>query len=241
MKELHEGPLGGNFATKITYMKILDVGYWWPTMYKEVHDYCKSCDACKRIRGLATQNLAKLVTSFPKEQFMKWGLDFVRPIKPTGRCTRNKYILIATNYATKWVEARTLKTNTIVVTIIFLYECILTKFRCPLIIVIDQGVHFINDAIKYLTDYFLMKHVSSTTYYPQGNGQAKSTNKVLGTLLTKLVSENIIDWDEHLSKVLFSYIIIYKVTTRYTPYQLVYGLHPLMPIQYNKRCPLYLK
>jgi hypothetical protein len=44
-----------------------------------------------------------------------------------------------------------------------------------------------------------MKHVSSTTYYPQGNGHAKSINKVLGTLLTKLVSENRTDWDEHLS------------------------------------------
>jgi len=50
--------------------------------------------------------------------------------------------------------------------------------------------------------------------------------------LTKLVSENRIGWDEHLFKVLFSYRTTYKVTTRYTPYQLVYGLHPLMPIKY---------
>ncbi len=55
------------------------------------------------------------------------------------------------------------------------------------------GVHFINDVIKHLTDHFLLKHVSSTTYYPQGNGQVESTNKVLGTFLTKLVSENKID------------------------------------------------
>ncbi len=60
----------------------------------------------------------------------------------------------------------------------------------------------------------------------------KSTNKVLGTLLIKLVSENRIDWDEHLSTMLFSYKIAYKVVTWYTSYQLVYGLHPLMPIKY---------
>jgi hypothetical protein len=71
--------------------------------------------------------------------------------------------------------------------------------------------------------------VSSTTYYPQGNGQVESINKVLGTLLTKLVSENRTNWDEHLSTVLFSYKTTYKVATRYTQYQLVYGLHPLMP------------
>jgi transposase InsO family protein len=71
-----------------------------------------------------------------------------------------------------------------------LYECILTRFGCPLTIIIDQGVHFINDTFKYLIDHFLLKHVSSTTYYLQGNGQVESTNKVLGTLLTKLVNEN---------------------------------------------------
>jgi hypothetical protein len=47
-----------------------------------------------------------------------------------------------------------------------LYECILNMFGCPLTIVIDQGVHFINDAMKYLTNHFLLKHVSSITYYP---------------------------------------------------------------------------
>ncbi len=88
------------------------------------------------------------------------------------------------------MEARTLKTNTTIVTTIFLYECILTMFGCPLTIITYQGVYFINDVIKYLTKHFLMKHVSSTTYYPHGNGQAESTNKVLRTLLTKLVSEN---------------------------------------------------
>jgi hypothetical protein len=97
---------------------------------------------------------------------MKWGLDFVGPIKPIGRYARNKYILVAIDYAIKWVAARTLRTNTTIIIAKFLYECKLAKFGCLLIIVTDQGIHFINEAIKYLTDHFLMKHVSSTTYYP---------------------------------------------------------------------------
>jgi len=60
-----------------------------------------------------------------------------------------------------------------------------TRFRCPLTIVTDQGVDSINDDIKHLIDHFLLKHVSSTTYYPQENGHVKSTNyKVMETLST---------------------------------------------------------
>jgi hypothetical protein len=56
-----------------------------------------------------------------------------------------------------------------------------------LTLVNDQGIHFINDAIEIFTNHFLLRHMTSTTYYLQGNGQTKFTNKVNGSLLTKLV------------------------------------------------------
>ncbi len=153
----------------------MDVRYWWPTMYKDVHDYYRSYDARQKIGGLTIQSLAKLFTCLLKEPFMKWGVNYLGPIKLVGRYIGNKYIIIATDYATKWVEARALKINIAVVITKFLYECILIGFGCPLIIITNQGVHFINDAIKYLINHFLLKHVGFTTYYPQGNGHVKST------------------------------------------------------------------
>jgi len=98
---------------------------------------------------------------------MKCGLNFIGPIKTTKHFTRNKYILLAIDHITKWVEAITFCTNTAMVIMKFLYKFILIRFQCLINIVTNLGVHFINKTVKYLTNQFVLTHLSSTIYYSQ--------------------------------------------------------------------------
>jgi hypothetical protein len=124
------------------------------------------------------------------EPFMKWGLYFMGLIKLTTKSIGNQYIFVATNYTTKWVEVKALRNDTTQNIAKSIYKNIITRFGCPTHLVSDQGTHFVNRTIEILTQEFMITHHKSTTYYLQGNIQAKSINKTLGILLAKMVNAN---------------------------------------------------
>jgi hypothetical protein len=88
-----------------------------------VLEYYKSCDSYQQASSLKTINLVKLIVSLLEEPFMKWGLNFIGLLKLVGKHTWNKYILVAMNYVTKWVEVRTLQTNITIMIAKFNYKC----------------------------------------------------------------------------------------------------------------------
>ncbi|MCO5601865.1 hypothetical protein L7F22_055990 [Adiantum nelumboides] len=158
-------------------------------------------------------------------------MDFVGLVKPTTSkgC---KYILVAIDYCTKWVEVVALKDNKAQSAAKFLYHNIMTRFGCPVELVSDRGKHFLNEFIFELTKTHMIMHKKSTAYHPQANGQAESTNKTLIKILKKIVQENKKDWDEKLNSALWSFRTAFKVTTGMTPFRLVYGLEAVVPMEF---------
>jgi hypothetical protein len=163
---------------------------------------------------------------------MKWGLNFMGPIKPIAKNTSNQYIIVAPDYTTKWVESKALRDNIVKNIVKFIYENIITKFGCPTHFVSDQGSHFINKAIEVLVKEFMIVHHKLTPYYPQGNGQIEFINTTLGRILAKVVNVNHTNWDTMLFKSLWAYRITYEITTHFMPFELVYGIQPVMLVEF---------
>ncbi|GJW50151.1 reverse transcriptase domain-containing protein [Tanacetum coccineum] len=117
LKACHEGPTGGHHSANITARKVFDAGFYWPTIYKDAYELIKSCDACQRQGKISQRDEMPQNAIQVCEIFDVWGIDFMGPF-PSSR--GNKYILVAVDYLSKWVEAKALPTNDARVVVKFL-------------------------------------------------------------------------------------------------------------------------
>jgi hypothetical protein len=79
----------------------------------------------------------------------------------------------------------------------------------------------------------LIKHRKTSPYHPRANGQTEKTNGILCKILTKTIAGLATDWDDKLWSALWAYRTAYKVTTQFTPFQLVYGQEAILPIEFE--------
>jgi ribonuclease HI len=203
MKETHAGECGEHQGKKRLYQCLLTLGYYWPTMKKDAADFVKTCHTCQVQANLIhthPTSLQNMATPWP---FHTWGLDLIGPINPASG--GYIWILVATEYFTKWVEAIPLRKATGAAVANFIREHIITRFGIPYKLITDNGTPFINKDVREVLEHYRVKHRRSTPYYPQGNGQAEATNRMLLRILSKMVFDYGNDWKAHLADVLWAY------------------------------------
>ncbi|GJT59372.1 reverse transcriptase domain-containing protein [Tanacetum coccineum] len=170
----HSGPTGGHHSVNVTTKKVYDSGFYWPSVFKDANEY-----VC--------------------EVFNVWGLDFMGPF-PQSR--GNKYILVAVDYVSKWVEAQALPMN-------------------------DARV-----VLEKALQRYGVTHKLSTAYHPQSNGQTEVTNRAIKRILERSVGYNPKDWSKKLNDALWAFRdTAYKTPTRCTPFRLVYGKTCHLPVE----------
>jgi hypothetical protein len=141
------------------------------------------------------------------------------------------YIIVAMDYFTKWAEAMPTFDNTGKTTTLFIFNHIVTRFGVPQAIITDHGSHFHNFMMSELTEKLGLRHENSTPYYPQANGQVEAINKVLTTMLRRMVGIHKSSWHTMLFSTLWAYQTSVKSATGFTPFQLVYGIEAILSIE----------
>ena len=143
--------------------------------------------------------------------------------------------MVCTDYVTKWVEAKALLSATENSVVSFLYEDIFTRFGVPREIVTDQGSQFTSNMMEKLMEEYKTKHIKSTFYHPQENGQVESTNKVIESIITKTFHLHRRDWAERIPEALWAYRTTWRNTTGHSPYELVYGKQSCSPLSFKSK------
>ncbi|GJU83467.1 reverse transcriptase domain-containing protein [Tanacetum coccineum] len=108
LKACHEGPTGGHYGANFTAKKVFDAGFFWPTIYQDAHAMIKSCDTCQHQGKISQRDEISQNAIQVCEIFDAWGIDFMGSFLSSRG---NKYILVAVDYLSKWVEAKALSTN----------------------------------------------------------------------------------------------------------------------------------
>nr|GEY21385.1 reverse transcriptase domain-containing protein [Tanacetum cinerariifolium] len=169
LEACHNGPMGGHHGANLTAKKVFNSGFFWPTIYKDAHEFVKNCYSCQRQGKISQRDEMPQNSIQICEIFDLWGIDFMGPFSSS---LGNKYILVAVDYLSKCVEAKALPTNDDRLVCKFL-KSLFARFGTPRAIISDRGTYFCNDQFAKVVRKYGVTHRLSTAYHPQTSGQVE--------------------------------------------------------------------
>uniref|UniRef100_A0A2N9GKE8 Uncharacterized protein n=1 Tax=Fagus sylvatica TaxID=28930 RepID=A0A2N9GKE8_FAGSY len=198
--EIHE-ICGSHTGGRSLAHRAISQGYWWPYMQSDAVRYVRRCDKCQRFAPKIHQPARELNPLSSPWPFAQWGMDIVGPLP---RATGNKkFLIVATDYFTKWIEAEPHSHIREVDTKRFLWKSIITRFGIPWAVISDNGTQF----------------------------EAEVSNKVILDGIKKRLEEAKSRWVEELPSVMWTHRTTRRRSTGETPFALAYGVEAVIPLE----------
>jgi hypothetical protein len=189
MGEVYEGICDTHQSALKMKWLLRRAGFYWPTMMADCFRYYKEYEECQKFRNIQLVSTVMLHLIIKPWSFCGWGLDFIDQIHPPSS-KGHRFVLIATDYFTKWTEVVPLKNMTHKKVIEFITEHIIHRFSIPQTLTTNQGTSFMSKEVRDFAELYKIKMLKSSPYYAQANGQAKSNNKTLIKLIKKKIEDN---------------------------------------------------
>jgi hypothetical protein len=230
LKRYHE--YLGHLASD-SILPLVERHWYWPTLLKDLKDYIARCPTCqlnKNVPWKINRSMETQIRPIPPVAlpFERWGLDFIQNLPETK--SGNKHIITAIDYATRWAIAKAVPEMTKESVIKFLYEDIIVNYGVPLEIITDRGSSFLSEAVE---DYIVkvgISHLASAPYHPETNGMVERMHATLNHSITSLANAKRDRWDEFLNQALFSNRVRNHSVTKFSPFYLLYGIQPRLPM-----------
>ena len=233
-KEFHDSPLSGHLGVKRTFQKIRS-RFYRPKLPMLVQKYVQSCHICQRRNTPPLAPQGFLQSSPLSDPFEVVSIDFLGPLTQTSR--QNRHIIVLTDLGTRWAIAKAVRDATAENVSKFLLESVFLKHGFPKQLISDRGTQFLSQIVENLLKQLSVKHTPTTSYHPQCNGLCERFNKTLCDILSKYVNENQNNWDVLIPYALFAYNTAKQDSTNETPFRLVYGRDPILPIDNTLNLP----
>ncbi|XP_069150342.1 uncharacterized protein [Solanum lycopersicum] len=232
IEQIHAGVCGTHMNGLTLAINILQSGYFWMNMENDCCKFVQKCHKCQVHGDLIRVPPHELNVMSSPWPFVAWGMDVIGSIEPTAS-NGHKFILVAINYFTKWVEAVSYKSVTKKVVADFFRNNLICRFGVPESIITNNGANLNSHLMRDICEQFNITHRNSIAYRPQMNGAVEAANKNIMKILRKII-DNHCGWHVFPYSLL-GYHTIFRTSIGATPYLLVYGTEAVIPAEIENR------